>query len=494
VSAETRLGLWLLTAALALGLLGDLLLRATPLGLNAPLWTIAIAAAFAVLARGRPSAAPLWVAAPLVLFAACFAWRDSVWLAWLDAGGVFAVLSVATLRHSPIRAWSASVSDYARAALEATAAMCFGILVTVTDEIAWRELARGEHRKRAVAVARGISIAVPLLIVFGGLFVAADAVFQNLLGDLAPDLGGFWSHLFLFLGCAWAAGGILRGLVVSSPYESSTEGESTTAARLGFTETTIVLATIDLLFLAFVLVQFRYFFGGNALVQERTGLTYAEYARHGFFELVAVAALAVGLILLADHFGRRDTARQQRIFRTLGMALVALLFVIVASALQRMRLYQREYGLTELRVYTTAFMLWLTVVLVWLLATVMRGRHARFAPGALVAGLASIVVLNAVNPDALIARTNVDRAEHGKGVDILYLSELSADAAPTLVRELPALARRDRGNREYRYVANELLERWRGDADWRTWSWGRSRARSAVHANEGELRRLATRG
>jgi hypothetical protein len=489
VSAETRLGLWLLTAALALGLLGDLLLRATPLGLNVGLWTAALVTAFVVLARGRRGAAPLWIGPPLVLFAACFAWRDSEWLAALDAGGAFAVLAVGTLRSSPVHAGTASLTDYARAALEAVAATVAGAALNLTDQIHWRELTQGTHRRRLVEIGRGISIAVPLLLVFGALFVAADAVFENLLGGLAPDLHGFWRHLFVFLGCTWVAGGLLRGLVVAAETAEAAQQEREDVRRIGVTETTIVLAALDVLFLVFVAVQFRYFFGGRELVEDRTGLTYAEYARQGFFELLAVAALAVAVILLADHFGRRETRRQERLFRALGVALVLLLFVIVASALQRMRLYQREFGLTELRVYSTAFMLWLTVVLVWLLATVLRGRRALFASGALVAGLVAIVVLNALNPDSLIARTNIERAEQGKGVDVGYLATLSADAAPTIVRRLPELARRERGSSAD--LAENLLASWSRDADWRTWAWGRSRAQSAVRAHEAELRRIA---
>lgn len=271
-----------------------------------------------------------------------------------------------------MHAWTASLTDYARAALEVLASATVGVIVNLTDQIRWRELALGTHRRRLVEIGRGVTIAVLLLLVFGALFVAADAVFENLLGRLAPDLHGFWTHLFVFLGCAWAAGGVLRGLVV--PPDAREVAAPSERRRIGVTETTIVLAALDVLFLVFVAVQFRYFFGGRELVQDRTGLTYAEYARQGFFELLAVAALAVAVILLADHLGRRDTARQERLFRALGVVLVVLLFVIVASALQRMRLYQREFGLTELRVYTTAFMLWLTLVLVWLLATVLRGR------------------------------------------------------------------------------------------------------------------------
>jgi len=78
---------------------------------------------------------------------------------------------------------------------------------------------------------------------------------------------------------------------------------------------------------------------------------------------------------------RKDNPVQLRLFRWLAGLQVILLFVIMASALQRMRLYQNEFGLTELRLYTTAFMGWLAVVFAWFMVTVLPGRRERFAFG-----------------------------------------------------------------------------------------------------------------
>jgi Domain of unknown function (DUF4173) len=225
-----------------------------------------------------------------------------------------------------------------------------------------------------------------------------------------------------------------------------------------------------------VIVQVRYLFGGSSVVEARTGLTYAEYARHGFFELVTVAALVLPLLLLADWLRRRTRTRDDVVFRLLAGVLIALLFVVMASALQRMRLYQREYGLTELRVYTTGFMIWLAVVLAWAAATVLRGRRELFAVGALVGGFAAIFAMNAINPDALIARTNLDRPN----LDLPYLMNLSDDATPALVDALPTLSPQLRLQLE-----EELRSRKRDGADWRTWNWSR-------HKAQAELARLPT--
>ncbi len=151
-------------------------------------------------------------------------------------------------------------------------------------------------------------------------------------------------------------------------------------------------------------------------------------------------------------------------------ALILLLFVVMASALQRMRLYQREYGLTELRVYVTGVMIWLAVVFVWAGATVLRGRRQLFAVGALVSGFAAIVTINVVNPDALIARTNLDRPR----LDLPYVMNLSDDATPELVKALPTLKPEQRME-----LAAELASR-RESSDWRTWNWSRYRAQQEL--------------
>jgi hypothetical protein len=142
-----------------------------------------------------------------------------------------------------------------------------------------------------------------------------------------------------------------------------------------------------------------------------------------------------------------------------------------------MRLYTQEFGLTELRLYTTAFMFWIFAVLVWFLLTVLRGYRARFAFGALVTGFIVIVFLNALNPDALIVRTNVARMEAGEEFDASYLASLSADAVPPLLDALPAMNENDR-----RAVEGELRHRWASstEEDWRTYNLSRARARYLV--------------
>jgi hypothetical protein len=264
----------------------------------------------------------------------------------------------------------------------------------------------------------------------------ADPVFDRLvLRTFDVDLGVFASHAGLIFLCGWLAAGLLR-VLCRSDGTAVTPGPRGT---FGLPEVGIVLGVVDLLFLAFVAVQFRYLFGGADLVQQAAGMSYSEYARRGFFELVAVAALSLPLLLLADWaLDQRDPARA-RTFRRLALLMLVLLDVMLASALYRMRLYTVQFGLTELRFYTTAFMGWLVLVFGWFGATVLRGRRERFGTGALLAGWLVLAALNLANPDGIIAGVNLDRAELGHRFDAAYASGLSADALPVLHRRLPRL-------------------------------------------------------
>jgi hypothetical protein len=157
---------------------------------------------------------------------------------------------------------------------------------------------------------------------------------------------------------------------------------------------------------------------------------------------------------------------------------------VIASALQRMLLYQQEFGLTQLRVYTTVFMAWMGAVLIWYALTVLAGRRPRFAFGAVAAGYLSLLVLLALNPDDLIVRTNIARASEGKRIDARYLSTLSDDAVPAL---LEGLDRLDAPGQTI--VAKDLLRRKHRleQLDWRSWNLSRAAALRALEAQEGVL-------
>jgi hypothetical protein len=496
VGERTRLGLGVLGVALVLGGLGDVLLRATPWGINFLIWITAIVGLAILLARwGRVGTGGegKWLVFVALVFAAGVVLRASPVVVFLDLLGVLISLSLAVWlgRSGSLR--RAGILDYVLGGIYTGALTSAGPLPVSLVDIEWREAVRGRWKGQALAISRGVLLAAPLLLLFGTLLVAADAIFERLIIEVFGfDLAEVFSHLGLICFFAWITAGLLwAGLMARVPENFAIPRPR--VLSLGIVEVGIVLGLLDLLFLTFVVIQVRYLFGGAGRVAATAGLTYAEYARRGFFELVTVTALALPLLLIAHWLLRTETRAQERLFKALAGIMVGLLFVVVASALQRMYLYQQEFGLTELRLYTTVFMVWISIVLLWFVLTVMRARRDRFAFGALLAGFAAIFAINVMNPDALIASTNIDRMEDGKRFDAYYLTTLSADAVPVLVESLPEIG--DKHVWQGYTLEQAVVDSWdTSSADWRTWNLGRSRARHLVrsHVEDQDVRAFRT--
>jgi hypothetical protein len=489
MTTRTRLSLRVLGAAVVLGVFGDALLRATPWGLNVLLWTELLVAGVLLLAyfqRCDLRVHAHLTALPILFFAATFAWRDSPTLRLLNLMGLFAALALALLSARTGSVRLVGVFHYLAGGLLTGFVSAVGAAPLVTGDITWRELSGGGWTGHAKAVARGLGIALPLLLVFGGLFVSADAVFQDILASaFGFDVGATFGHAAVAIGIAWLCGGYLREVLLGGARPLTFDAALPRPA-LGAVELATSLGLLDLLFAGFVAVQIRYLFGGASLADATPGLTYAEYARRGFFELVAVAALSLVVLLAAHWLVERSTEPAKRLYVALAGVQIVTVFVIMASAYRRMRMYQAGYGMTELRFYTVAFMAWIAVLFVWFAWTVLRGKREGFAFGALASGLAAILVLNGVNPDARIAATNTARASAGLSFDAAYTASLSADAVPVLVDALPTLPPSARA-----IVAHRLLVSWTppDHLDFRTWSASRAAAWSAVGL---ERRAIAT--
>ncbi|HET7459486.1 MAG TPA: DUF4173 domain-containing protein [Gemmatimonadaceae bacterium] len=480
-----------LFAAIGLGFLGDALLRDGPTGIGFTLFVAALVGVLAWLTKMRRVRWTLGSAllVPATLwFAAAITWRDSGALAGYNVLALLAALSAlswALLRGDRWEPGEAGVGAYVGGAVKSGLSAGVGVLPLLVDaridEMARADASR-PRRRTWPAVARGALVAAPVLLVFGALFSAADQVFARIVGEVFDiDVFRILSHLLLAGFIAWPVAGYLRGAAVA-PIDNGFERSEGWSPKLGVIEVGVVLGALDALFLLFVVVQIRYLFGGAAHVQSTAGVTYAEYARRGFFELVWVTALTLGLLLGANGALRRERPRDEIVFRALAWTLLSLLGVVMLSAMQRMRLYQSAYGLTETRFYATVCMIWLAVVLAWFAATVLRGRGTpQFAFGGLVSAWLALAVLDVANPDAIIARNNLARLERGANFDATYVSTLSGDAVPVVVEQVLALgAKIPEADR----CALELsVAEWRTtsrDDSWRRWNASRASARLAA--------------
>lgn len=501
-----------LAAGVAMGLAGDYLLRAPGgaglnflllfVGLGVSIWLVSRRGSIRISLEGTT-----WVGVGL-LFALGLVWRGSPALGALSFLAAATAFSLSALHADGAWVRRSGVTDLMEAVGASTLHAAFGA-VRLFGNDGWKRAASdpdsGPGWQSVRLVLRGILLAAPFLAVFGALFLSADEIFAGIMGDIVKvDLDALLSHLIGVTALSWLACGYLGGFLTGTRI-GEVRAVALLRPSLGIVEVGTALALIDLLFLGFVAVQFRYLFGGSELVEVTPGLTYAQYARQGFFQIVTASTLVLPLLLAADWQLGSETRRGRQLFAALVGIQLLLLLATVASALERMRVYQANYGLTELRFFVTAFLVWLTVVVLWFAATVLRGRRGPFALGTLVSAFALVGTLQIVNPDALIARTNISRAEQdanaipgaragvpaAASIDVTYLNSLSSDAAAVLLQGLGGLPEAARC-----HIARRLLRVWGPDrrVDWRSWNWSVMRARAAVQAELSLLRLTARAG
>ena len=152
------------------------------------------------------------------------------------------------------------------------------------------------------------------------------------------------------------------------------------------------------------------------------------------------------MLLLSHWLLRKDGSEVGGIYKVFAGIQIALLFVIMASAVQRLVLLTGElgYGLTTVRFYPMVFMTWLAVVFVWFTVTVLRNKRNYFAWGALWSAIVILGAMNLMNPEKFIIETNLRLMQQGRDFDAFYAGSMSDDAIPSLFHGLEGMSLEDR--------------------------------------------------
>jgi two-component system sensor histidine kinase BaeS len=303
------------------------------------------------------------------------------------------------------------------------------------------------------------------LVVFGLLFGSADALFASWVSTVTPDLHVDTFVFRVFVGVAVA------GLVLATSYFAL---QPPTVDAAGVRERRPVqrryewlapVLLVDAVFVLFLVAQAAATFGGHDYLRRTTGLTYADYVHQGFGQLTVATLLTFLVVWAASRKAALDTpADRLWLGGALGL-LCVLTLVVVASALHRMSLYQQAYGYTRLRLLVDAFEGWLGLCVLTVIVAGVLMKGWWLPRSALLSGAVVLLALAVGNPDATIARHNLERYHVTGKLDTGYLLGLSADAVPT-VAELGLDPCR--------------LARMVKHDDWVSWNLGRARARAAL--------------
>ncbi len=285
--------------------------------------------------------------------------------------------------------------------------------------------------KRAKHILTGIIFAIPLLFMIGLLFTSADPLFGSVVRDLFCD----WNSVSFI-------GKLVRDIVVLlfviafiwRIYERTKDDRGIpkpTRFDIGSTILPTVLFLLNALFAVFIAFQISFFFGNQELVQ-RYGLTYADYARNGFFQLLVVAGIVFAFTMLVFYSARLH----ERAEKILTIILILQTYVVIISAAKRLMLYIDTYGLTLSRWWAMASIVIIALVLTAIAAAALtRMSYFQFVKFLVVFSLFAFSIPLLFNAERQIAENNVQRFLSGttSKLDVAYLFTLSSDALPPMI-------------------------------------------------------------
>jgi len=411
------------------GLVADQWLRTGTFGLAASL-TFAVGAVVLVRVGGLRRLESRALVGGAVLFACCFTVGASHWLMWPDLLVAIGLLGLAASFAVRGSTFDVGVSELSARVVQATIQIAAGAGFVVQPTL------RAKGRLRSAApVIRGVIIALPIAALIAALLASADPVFASFF-NLNVDLGSLLTDvLFVVLG-ALSVAGLLR-LVASVPVER-VDGP---VWRLGATEALVVLALLDAVFAAFAVAQVLAATGAAANTLRAAGVTYSDYARSGFFQLLWVSGITLAVLFLFSRISRLSDRRSALAFLVLAQWAIALTLMIDVVAFRRLSLYEEAYGFTMLRLYSHVFAVWVAVVFLLLAADSLGlWPRRRWFTGAMLATATAVLLgLNFVNPEAVIVALNTSHAQTAHKIDGEYLSQLSSDATPALLASRPSI-------------------------------------------------------
>jgi hypothetical protein len=376
-----------------------------------------------LIASHRVERAPArWLAVATVLPASFLAIRSSPWLA---GSNIIAIVALLSLSVSFSR--SGSVRDTSLVAVVGRIAAAVGR--ATVGPLVLRQLApksSGRLARQGARVARAAAIAVPILAIVIALLASADPVFKGMIvPKVHPQaLVGHVALITVFAVLVLATGAAALG-------DAQPE---TRLGRFGAMEVIVMLSLAVAVLALFAVAQLVALSdAGDRLVLE-AGLTPAEYARSGFFQLCWATAFLVAFLAIVRGLAAPGVYDRAAV-RVLAALVPLLALGLVVVSLRRMALYDAAFGLTMLRLWVVGAALWMGLLLaMFALRNVgVGGSRHWIVGGAVATAFGLLMVANIANPEAFVVHHNVRRAEHGHGFDPGYLDRLSDDAVPALV-------------------------------------------------------------
>ena len=348
------------------------------------------------------------------------------WIIWMNYCWIFAFTVCFLIRNmADENEWN--FWDYLCGGVNAVFGAIGSIARPFGDGNDFARLREKKENGKAREILIGIAVAIPVVLLIGGLLMSADLVFSNMIAKvfegirIPANLAGI---------CFMLCFGFISSYC-GVRYTAYRKDRQDREVKI-LTETTAMFTVsvlVAVLYVIFCGIQIIYLFGGGGELP--AGVTYAEYARQGFFQLLVVCILNLGAVLTMEHFFQRNRA-VDAVLTVISVCTI----IMTASSGWRMILYIRAYQLTFLRVVVLVALAVITLLMAGTICYIWNRRFPLFQYGMAVVCV-SYVLFAFAHVDAGIAAYDLAQIENGNTAgDYSYLSCLSTDAAPVIAEYL----------------------------------------------------------
>ena len=348
------------------------------------------------------------------------------WIIWMNYCWIFAFTVCFLIRNmADENEWN--FWDYLCGGVNAVFGAIGSIARPFGDGNDFARLREKKKNGKAREILIGIAVAIPVVLLIGGLLMSADLVFSNMIAKvfegirIPANLAGI---------CFMLCFGFISSYC-GVRYTAYRKDRQDREVKI-LTETTAMFTVsvlVAVLYVIFCGIQIIYLFGGGGELP--AGVTYAEYARQGFFQLLVVCILNLGAVLTMEHFFQRNRA-VDAVLTVISVCTI----IMTASSGWRMILYIRAYQLTFLRVVVLVALAVITLLMAGTICYIWNRRFPLFQYGMAVVCV-SYVLFAFAHVDAglppMIWRRSKMEILRG---DYSYLSCLSTDAAPVIAEYL----------------------------------------------------------
>ena len=291
------------------------------------------------------------------------------------------------------------------------------------DRRAEREETGKKRNSKLMYVLLGFAIALPLLVIILNLLSSADPVFAKVIKDIFGKLFYSWDVVKIVIFAAviffFVYGFIVktgrRNLGANAPKEGIYE------PVIGITITVVLTA----FYLIFAVVQIIYLFMNSAGLPD--DMTYAEYARRGFFQLLFVAVVNVCIVLIFNAIFRKSV-----VLKTVLVVMCICTYIMIASSAVRLSMYIKEYALTYLRINTIWALIVTSIVMLGVIISLF-WRNMPLFRYIFLTVMVMFTLYAFVRPGAVISKYNISQAHSGKEVDLEYVMDIGSDGVPYLI-------------------------------------------------------------